>query len=78
LCEKSDYFLKDRAGAEFPVVGDPGSCRTTILNKDILKVPQYVPELWATGVTSFRLYFYEEDAKEMNRVAEFFRREQMG
>ena len=78
LCEKGDYFLKDRAGAEFPVVGDPDSCRTTVLNKDILKVPQYVPELWATGVTSFRLYFYEEDAKEMNRVAEFFRREQMG
>jgi len=75
LCKRGDYFLKDRTGAEFPVMGDPESCRTTLLNKEILNVPEYVRELRSSGVTAFRLYFYEEDAKEMKRVAESYHRE---
>ena len=75
LCKRGDYFLKDRTGAEFPVMGDPESCRTTLLNKEILNVPEYVRELRSAGVTAFRLYFYEEDAKEMKRVAESYHRE---
>ncbi|MGI6733680.1 MAG: DUF3656 domain-containing U32 family peptidase [Anaerovoracaceae bacterium] len=73
LCKRGRYFLKDRTGAEFPVIGDPESCRSTILNKDKLRVPEYVGALLDSGVGLFRLYFYEEDPNEMREIMEIFR-----
>ncbi len=74
LCQKGNYFLKDRAGAVFPVLGDPDSCRATILNKDIRKTPEHMRGLWEAGITSFRLYFHRENREEMERIARLFRR----
>ncbi len=74
LCQSGRYYLKDRTGAEFPVTGDPSSCRTAILNKDNLYVPESVHALWSSGITSFRLYFNDEAPEEMAKLIERFRR----
>lgn len=73
LCQRGRYFLKDRAGAEFPIIGDSESCRSTILNKDKLRVPEYVQTLYDSGVSRFRLYFYEEDPSGMGEIIALFR-----
>lgn len=73
LCERGRYCLKDRTGAEFPVTGDPLSCRSTILNCSKICVPEFTEEMFSSGVTTFRLYFDDEDKNEVQSIISLFR-----
>jgi putative protease len=72
LCQKRDYYMRDRKGASFPILGDPISCKTTLLNKDIFNRLEYVKELASSNCANFRLYFYEENPYEIRKVIDEF------
>ncbi len=74
LCENGCYALKDRMGAEFPLLGDPKSCRSTLLHFEKLYVPEYMADLKDAGVTNFRLYVSDEKTQELKDLLVFFRR----
>lgn len=78
LCQKGRYLMKDRMDAEFPVIGDPISCRSTLLHCDKLYVPEYVKDLSAAGVTTFRQYIDEESPEEIKEIGALFRRMLLG
>lgn len=56
LCVKGGYSLKDRTGAEFPMLGDPQSCRCTILDSKIRRQEDYMEALSDSEITVFRRY----------------------
>jgi putative protease len=74
LCHKGRYLLKDRMGAEFPVIGDPISCRSTLLHWDKRYVPEYIKDLSAAGVTVFRQYLDDEGPEAIKEIETVFRR----
>jgi putative protease len=73
LCQKRDFYIIDRKGAKFPVMGDPLSCKTTLLNKDIFNRPDYIEELEYSNCRNFRLYFYEESPVDIQREVNKFK-----
>lgn len=78
LCQKGSYYLKDRTGAKFPVIGDPLSCRSTVLSFDKLYVPESVQGLSESGVTTFRLSINDESPCEINKLILIIKRELNG
>lgn len=68
LCKKGDYYLKDRINKDFPIVSDPIDCRCTILNADKLLVPNIIGRLSNNGVSTFRLYIYDEKPEEIEMI----------
>lgn len=73
LCHKGRYLLKDRMGAEYPVIGDSISCRSTLLHWDKRYVPEHIKELSAAGVTVFRLYLDDEGPESIKEIGTVFR-----
>lgn len=74
ICMGDNYFLKDRMEALFPIITDPISCRTTILNKDNFYRRDYIKDLFSKGINSFRLNFYNESTMEIQKIIDDFRR----
>ncbi len=66
LCHQP-YFLSDRKDKKFPLLLDSMDCKSTILNADKLWVPDLIQPLSEAGVSTFRLYFYDESPKEIAR-----------
>ncbi len=60
-CSKGSYMLEDRLGMGFPVLCDNIDCRSTILNSNVLFVPDSMGSLIKAGVNIFRLYIWDED-----------------
>lgn len=56
-CAEGYYTLRDRKGAEFPLVSDPDSGRCVILDRQVRDDSSRIPELSAAGITTFRYYF---------------------
>lgn len=73
LCLKGSYYLRDRTGAEFPVLGDPRSCRSTVLNCNRICRLESVRELLESGVGIFRMYIYDENPEEIKKTASLFK-----
>lgn len=56
-CGTGAYVLRDRKGAEFPLVSDPESGRCLVLDRRSRDDSNRIPELSAAGITTFRYYF---------------------
>ena len=67
-CTSGATKLVDRRGQEFPVVRDPGTCRSVILNGKKLYLLDRRKNLQQLGVWALRLQFTTENPSEVNRV----------
>lgn len=72
-CARGRYALQDRLGKVFPVLCDNIACRSTILNADVLFLPDGIKNLADAGVNIFRLYIWDEDYKTVKDIADFYR-----
>lgn len=69
-CKGPATRLVDRTGAEFPVVSDPGTCRSVVLNGKKLYLLDKRSELRNLGLWALRLQFTTENPMEVDRVAD--------
>jgi putative protease len=60
-CDTHRIELRDRVGAEFPLLADTG-CRNTVFNSIAQSAAEYVPRLLGLGVRHFRVELLREDA----------------
>ena len=68
-CKGPATRLVDRTGAEFPVVSDPGTCRSVILNGRKLYLLDKRRELRGLGLWGLRLLLTTENPMEVDRIA---------
>ncbi|MEA4964222.1 MAG: DUF3656 domain-containing protein [Oscillospiraceae bacterium] len=67
-CTGAPIKLVDRKGEEFPIVRDPGTCRSVLLNGKKLYLLDKQPTLRELGLWAIRLQFTTENAAEVSRV----------
>ncbi|PKL00847.1 MAG: hypothetical protein CVV56_03285 [Tenericutes bacterium HGW-Tenericutes-1] len=60
LCYKNQYYLKDRMGAQYPLVND-GFCNIKVLHSKPLNLIDYVSYLYDLGINTLRMNFTTED-----------------
>ncbi len=72
-CSKGDYKLQDRMGMEFPVICDRLDCRSTILNSNVLFVPDSLYSLKEAGTDIFRLYIWDEPYETVKELVKLHR-----
>lgn len=72
-CGKGEYSLKDRLGIEFPVLSDNVDCRSTILNSNVLFIPDGAKSLRQAGIGIFRLYILDEKPEDVKKLVRLFR-----
>lgn len=77
-CSKGEYKLQDRLGVEFPVFCDRLDCRSTILNSNVLFVPDSLRSLKAAGVGIFRLYIWDEPSEVIKELVQLYRASALG
>lgn len=73
-CKGAATRLVDRTGAEFPVVPDPGTCRSVILNGKKLYLLDRQRELKNLGLWALRLLFTTENRAEVDKVVAAWQR----
>ena len=67
-CTGSPTKLVDRRGQEFPIVRDPGTCRSVLLNGKKLYLLDKPKALQSLGLWAVRLQFTTENPGEVSRV----------
>jgi putative protease len=72
ICESNVHVIKDRKGMEFPVFCDKIDCRSTILNTNVLLVPDSLRDLKQAGVNMVRLLMTDETAQEVKDITEMY------
>ncbi|MGH7995878.1 MAG: DUF3656 domain-containing U32 family peptidase [Opitutaceae bacterium] len=72
-CERHRVALRDRVGAELPLKADAG-CRNTVYNNRAQTGAHYAERLRGLGARHFRVEFVNEDAAEVGRTIERYRR----
>lgn len=72
-CKNGIYMLKDRIGAEFPVLCDRIDCRSTLLNSKILFVSDILSKLKAAGIDRIRLNITFENRNEIKDIISMYR-----
>ena len=72
-CSRGGYKLKDRMGIEFPLLCDKLDCRSTILNSNVLFVPDNLRSIKAAGVDIFRLYIWDEAPEVIMELIQLYR-----
>ena len=77
-CSQGEYSLQDRLGVEFPVLCDRLDCRSTILNSNVLFVPDSMRSLSAAGVNIFRLFIWDETQKVIKELVQLYRAAVLG
>lgn len=70
---KGCFRLKDRKGAEFPVISDRIDCMSMIFNARVLFLPELHHRLADAGVKVFRFNMVEESAGEMEEILKIYR-----
>jgi putative protease len=72
-CSKGSYELEDRLDMGFPVLCDNTDCRSTILNSNVLFVPDSMGSLIRAGVNIFRFYVWDEDPDTIRGLTGLYR-----
>ncbi len=72
-CSKGDVALQDRLGFEFPLLCDRLDCRSTILNSNVLFIPDDVGSLREAGIDIFRMYVWDEDPQTVKELVDLFK-----
>jgi putative protease len=62
-CDTHRVELRDRVGAEFPLLADTG-CRNTVFNSVAQSAAEYVPRLLRLGVRHFRVELLRENQRQ--------------
>ncbi|MBE6960495.1 MAG: U32 family peptidase [Ruminococcaceae bacterium] len=65
--------LRDKTGAEFPIIKDGEKCRSVLLNSKKLSWLDRQSDLARLGLWAVRLYFTTENAKEVDNVLSAYR-----
>ena len=73
VCKNGSFALKDRMGMEFPVLCDRIDCRSTLLNSNVLFVPDDLDRIISSGVDILRLYVTDEPADEIEEIVNLYR-----
>jgi U32 family peptidase len=72
-CDRHRVDLRDRVGAEFPVVVDAG-CRNTVFNSVAQSAAEFLPRMRALGVRHFRVELLREKAADVGPLLEQYAR----
>ena len=72
-CQIAQAKLKDKTGAEFPLIRDGASCRTVLLNSKKLYWLDKMESLGKLGLWATRMYFTTENPNEVDRVLNAWR-----
>lgn len=72
-CDRHRVELRDRVGAQFPLVADTG-CRNTLYNAVPQSAAELVPRMLARGLKHFRLELLREKAEECHALLERYSR----
>ena len=72
-CEKHEVRLRDRVGALHTLKADAG-CRNTLFNARAQSGDEYAAHLASLGVPAFRIEFLHENAVEVARTLDRYRR----
>lgn len=73
VCGKGIYRLRDRKGMEFPLIADRYSCRSMILNSNVMFLPELAGRIVQAGVRSLRFNMFDESVEEMREIIELYR-----
>ena len=68
ICTSTKTHLVDRTGSRFPIIRDPGTCRSLILNSRKLYLGDKLQNLSALGLWAIRLVFTTENAQQVDAV----------
>lgn len=71
-CE-APVFLKDKTGAEFPILGDRETHLNTVLNSRVTFMGDKLKQLRRCGAEGLQLRFTLEGAEEVSRIIEIYR-----
>jgi putative protease len=63
-CDRHRVELRDRSGAEFPVLADTG-CRNTVYNAVPQSAAEFLPRMLALGLRWFRVELLRESPAEV-------------
>ncbi|HVX15852.1 MAG TPA: U32 family peptidase [Pirellulales bacterium] len=66
-CDRHRVELRDRVGANFPLLADTG-CRNTVFNSVPQSAAEYVPRMLQLGLRHFRIELLREDAAQTNTL----------
>ncbi len=69
-CQDGPVTLTDRTGASFPILPDPGSCRSVVYNGKQLFLLDKRAELAGLGLWGLRLLFTGEGPEEVDAVVD--------
>lgn len=72
-CDEHRVELRDRAGAEFPLLADIG-CRNTVFNSVAQSAAEYIPRMVSLGVRHFRVELLRESAEQTISLLERYAR----
>jgi putative protease len=72
-CDHHRVELRDRVGAEFPLVADTG-CRNTVFNSVPQSAAEYLPRMMSLGVRQVRVDLLRENAYETRELLEAYAR----
>ncbi|HUY34552.1 MAG TPA: DUF3656 domain-containing protein [Pirellulales bacterium] len=72
-CDTHKVELRDRVGAEFPLLADTG-CRNTVFNSVAQSAAEYVPRMLALGLRHFRVELLREGADETRSLLDRYAR----
>ena len=67
-CHLSQAKLKDKTGAEFPIIRDGNSCRSVLLNGKKLYLLDRREDLTRLGLWAVRLVFTTENSREVDQI----------
>jgi putative protease len=72
-CDRHRVDLRDRVGAEFPVVVDAG-CRNTVFNAVAQSAAEFLPRMRALGLRHFRVELLREKGEQVAPLLEQYAR----
>ncbi len=72
-CDTHKVELKDRTGAQFPVLPDTG-CRNTVFNSVAQSASEYIGRMKSFGVRHFRIDLLRETPEQVGPLLEQYRR----
>ena len=68
ICGSTTTHLVDRTGSRFPIIRDPGTCRSLLLNSRKLYLGDKTSSLHNLGLWAMRLMFTTENAQQVDAV----------
>ncbi|MDZ4818615.1 MAG: DUF3656 domain-containing protein [Planctomycetota bacterium] len=72
-CDTHKVELRDRTGADFPLVADTG-CRNTVYNSVAQSAAEYIPRMLNLGVRHFRLELLREEPVDVAELLDRYSR----